>query len=627
MHRNARSVRFTIPLAVVLTALLMSLWGSLAPTYAHTAVGNSANPAFDQAAKETGVPVALMKALCYMEGRLSDHRGTPSLDGGYGCMHLTSGEYVAPTGYADNPTLARHHVVSAYVNHADTLDQAAKELGVSTQSLKTDLATSIRGGAIILRDDALTLSKTHTLPTMLGSWYGVVAMYSNATTRSTALMYADAVYALLKSGFSAPTDTGELVTLVPQVVTADTTTAMSIKGTTSLPTGCINDGKNDYTGAIDCILDPKTYNCNVVPNNAPCTYESANRPIDFPVSFVAIHDIEGTVQNAFNVFQNPKSSVSIHYIVGTDGTVYQLLHDKDIAYHAGNYWYNQRSIGIEHAGFAATGFLWYNATQYLASAKLTAYLLQKFNIPLDRSFVIGHENVPSPTLALSPNHVDPGAYWLWDYYFDLIHKQGIPYPARGKTAHTITLQPPTDKHPYNPNGTETPANFNFSYLYNGPSTASGLIPSAGGGSDVTDVTNNLGPIMSYYYLTKVVDPAGSGDTLYEIWYGEEDHHTDATSSNFADAQLAWLAVPPDTAVKGQGTLVALTNSSTNNGNAEIYGRPVTDEKYHVGDAISNSVFVSVFSVTEYQTTNQWYEINYNHRQAWVPATEVTIVQA
>ncbi|GAC1565290.1 MAG: N-acetylmuramoyl-L-alanine amidase [Ktedonobacteraceae bacterium] len=624
MQANARSTRLTIPIMFVLAALLASVVGSFALSRAY-AMGSTVSQAFDQAAKDTGVPVSLLKALCYMEGHLSDHGGTPSRDGGYSCMHLTQGGTYDTKERSDNPTLARHHIVSAQISHVDTLDQAAKELGVSPQLLKTDLATSIRGGAVILRDDALQVSKTHTLPKSLAGWYGAVATYSNATTRSTALMYADALYKILNSGFSATTDTGEMVTLTSQVVSADKVTATGVKGTTSLPAGCTNDGNTDYPGAIDCILDPNTYDCNVVPNNAPCTYEDANRPTDLPVQFVTIHDIEGTAQEALNVFQNPTSSVSIHYIVDSDGTVYQMVHDKDIAYHAGNYWYNQRAIGIEHAGFDATGFQWYNATQYLASAQLTAYLLQKFNIPLDRSFVIGHENVPSPFLALAPNHVDPGPYWLWDYYFALIHQQGVQYPAWNDAAHTITLHPPTDQRPYNKNGTETPANFNFFYLYNGPSTASGLIPQGGSSSDVTDVTNNVGPDVSYYYITKVKDPAGTGDTLYEIWYGEEDHAHDVKPSRFADAKLAWLAVPPDTAGKGQGTIVALTGSSSNNGNAEIYGRPVTNEKYHIGDASSNSVFVSVYTEIEYQTTNQWYEINYNHRQAWVPAAEVTVV--
>jgi N-acetyl-anhydromuramyl-L-alanine amidase AmpD len=74
------------------------------------------------------------------------------------------------------------------------------------------------------------------------------------------------------------------------------------------------------------------------------------------VKFVAIHDSEDSLQNDLKIFQNPTSQVGIHYIVDTDGTVYQLLHDQDITYHTANFLYNDQSIGIEHVGFDATGY-------------------------------------------------------------------------------------------------------------------------------------------------------------------------------------------------------------------------------------------------------------------------------
>lgn len=48
----------------------------------------SVDQAFGQASQEFGVPSALLKAICYMEGRLSNHGGNPSVDQGFGCMHL-----------------------------------------------------------------------------------------------------------------------------------------------------------------------------------------------------------------------------------------------------------------------------------------------------------------------------------------------------------------------------------------------------------------------------------------------------------------------------------------------------------------------------------------------------------
>jgi N-acetyl-anhydromuramyl-L-alanine amidase AmpD len=592
-----RTVFVAFSTAVIMIILLRGSTTTQAQTV-HLAGG--ANQAFNQASKDFGVPASLLKALCYMEGRLSNHGGSPSIDQGYGCMHLVQNSRV------------------------HTLDQAAKDLGVSTNLLKTDLTTNIRGGASVLHDYALQLSSNHTLPTSLADWYGAIAAYSNASTQNVAHMYADGVYKLLNSGFSASTDTGEVVTLAPQIVKANVLTASNVKTATTLPTGCVNDGKTDYPGAIDCILDPNVYDCNIVspgtsPN--PCSYEDSNRPTSYPVLFVGIHDIEGTVQDALNVFQNINNQVSIHYIVDTDGTVYQVVHDKDISYHIGNYWYNQRAIGIEHAGFDATGFQWYNAAEYLGSAKLVSYLLKKYNIPLDHDHVVSHGTVPSPAPQFAPNHVDPGPYWLWDYYFKLIHRQGVPYGKNASNRHIISLQPRTDRRPYQANGTETPANFNFFYLYNGPSTQSGLLTPAGNGSDITDETNNVEPAISYYYLAKVKDPAGTGDTLYEIWYGEDDHLNDPTPSHFENAKLVWLAVPAGTDVEGHATPVKLNFSGDTV--AKVYGRPVTNDFYQIGDAPNDAVFASAFTITEDGTTNLWYEINYNHRQAWVPATEIT----
>jgi N-acetylmuramoyl-L-alanine amidase-like protein len=591
--------RLPVRIMVLLSLTCLLAFGGVADTHRHltsAATTVTANDSFKQGSSESGVPVALLQALCYMEGRLSNHGGTPSIDGGYGCLHLVKNK------------------------RANTLDQAASHLGVTPQQLQTDLPTNIRGGAAVLHDEAIGLSSTHALPATLGDWYGAVAVYSHASTRSTALMYADALYKILNSGFSASTDGGETVSLAPQSVRPNRTSASALKTADALPQGCATDNKVDYAGAVDCIVMPSVFDCNLVTSTAPCTYNGANRPQDFDIRQVVIHDVEGTAQAAISTFWDVNSSASVQYVVDTDGTVYQTLREKDIPFGAGNYWYNQHSINIEHAGFDATGFQWYNATEYLASAKLVAHLLRKYGIPLDHDHIVAHGTVPSPTLALTPNHVDPGPYWLWDYYFQLIHEQGVPYPKDEAPGQVVTLHPSTARRPLGRNGTETPANFNFFYLYKGPSTTSGLIPQLGNGSDVTDVSNNIEPDISYAYLQKTKDPAGTGDTMYQIWYGEFDKAHADPPSKLQTAQLAWLAIPRNAAAEGRGVIVRLTGAET--GSAEVFGRPTTNDAYHIGDAPSGSVFVSAYMAVEDGTTNRWYEINFNHRQAWVPESEV-----
>jgi hypothetical protein len=60
----------------------------------------------------------------------------------------------------------------------------------------------------------------------------------------------------------------------------------------------------------------------------------------------------------------------------------------------------------------------------------------------------------------------------------------------------------------------------------------------------------------------------------------------------------------------------------------ISGSPKTNTAttdYHIGDAPDGAIFVSAYSVPEDKTLTQWYEINYNHRQAWVPDSAVEFV--
>lgn len=583
---------------------LTSCAHSLSP--ARAATSGPINEAFERAARESGVPIAILKAICYMEGRLSDYGGSPSADNGFGCMHLVQND------------------------SGDILGHVARELKVDQKRLKQDLATNIRGGATALRDYAHGVSPSHILPRRLADWYGTVAAYSNATTRQTALMYADAVYKILNQGFAAQAENQETITLLPQKVHPNTVTAASIQGTKTglFPKGCKKDNQVDYPAAINCIVPANIFDCNQVKEKQPCTYESAERPDDLAINLIVIHDIEGTALSALNVLQNPRRSSSVHYIVDSDGTVYQMVPETAIAYHAGNYWYNQHSIGIEHAGYDAAGYRWYNATEYLASARLTAYLLKKYAIPLDHAHIVSHGTIPSPSATALPNHVDPGPYWLWNYYFNLIAQQGVPSPPQLALRNSIILKPRSDQHPYGTQGKETQGNFNFFYLYTEPNTRSARIPQQGNRSDITDVTNSIEPALSYYYLAKARDAGGSGATMYKIWYGETDQAHAAKPSRFAHARLVWLAVPPGAGKEGYGTLLRLESGTKSK--ALIYGRPPSTDTdkhdtYKLGDAPDGSLFISAYSVLDDSGQTLWYEINYNHRQGWVPESEVSVV--
>lgn len=143
-------------------------------------------------------------------------------------------------------------------------------------------------------------------------------------------------------------------------------------------------------------------------------YGSANRESSHNINKVIIHVVQGSFSAAINTFKDPNSRVSAHYTVrSNDGFIGQSVQEKDIGYHAGNYSYNTSSIGIEHEGYVSQP-RYFTGEMYRSSARLTAYLCRKYNIPIDRQHIIGHNQVPGAT------HTDPGRYWDWPRYIRLV---------------------------------------------------------------------------------------------------------------------------------------------------------------------------------------------------------------
>jgi hypothetical protein len=114
--------------------------------------------------------------------------------------------------------------------------------------------------------------------------------------------------------------------------------------------------------------------------------------------------------------------VSWHYTLRSrDGQIAQHVRNRDVAWHSGNWYFNSRSIGLEHEGYLAKGGAWYTEAMYRSSAKLVRYLADRHGIPLDRAHIIGHDNVPGIAPAnVAGMHEDPGPYWDWAHYFELL---------------------------------------------------------------------------------------------------------------------------------------------------------------------------------------------------------------
>jgi N-acetylmuramoyl-L-alanine amidase len=130
--------------------------------------------------------------------------------------------------------------------------------------------------------------------------------------------------------------------------------------------------------------------------------------------FIILHDTGGSAESAINWFQNNRSGVSAHYIVGVDGKIYRCVPDDHAAWHAGTSEFmgyenlNDWSLGIEIED--KSDDTPYPDAQLEALLDLSESLIIQYHIPLNR--IIGHCDIAIPR----GRKVDPGKDWDWWSY-------------------------------------------------------------------------------------------------------------------------------------------------------------------------------------------------------------------
>ena len=187
------------------------------------------------------------------------------------------------------------------------------------------------------------------------------------------------------------------------------------------PSSAARSSGADYPGAAWVAASPKNF-------------QRADRPFSSPITRIVIHTTEGPYASAIRLFAHPGPVASPAYVIrSSDGAITQMVHERDIAWHAGNRQYNATSIGIEHEAFVRD-CAWYTAAMYRSSARLVAHVVRKYGIPIDRAHIIGHYQVPDPYhlggFGGYAHHVDPGPCWNWPRYMQLIRADAgqIPTP-------------------------------------------------------------------------------------------------------------------------------------------------------------------------------------------------------
>ena len=132
------------------------------------------------------------------------------------------------------------------------------------------------------------------------------------------------------------------------------------------------------------------------------------------VRYVVIHYTVITYEQTLRAFNNSSSEVSAHYVVrGSDGHAVEVVSPDDVAWHSGNSWFNDHSVGIE-LELNKTTNPEFTAAQYETAALLTCAMAERYGIPIDRAHIVGHNEVPGST------HSDPGPTWGWPHFMYLV---------------------------------------------------------------------------------------------------------------------------------------------------------------------------------------------------------------
>lgn len=131
-----------------------------------------------------------------------------------------------------------------------------------------------------------------------------------------------------------------------------------------------------------------------------------------PVKYIVVHGTWMADDHAArDRLCDPEAKVSSHYLIYRDGTLYQLVADDHVAWHAGqSAWggdtaLNDSSIGIEIGNAGEGQGEAYNNAQYQALEALLEALLARHN--LGPAAVLGHSDI-------APHRKDdPGAHFDW----------------------------------------------------------------------------------------------------------------------------------------------------------------------------------------------------------------------
>jgi N-acetyl-anhydromuramyl-L-alanine amidase AmpD len=420
----------------------------------------------------------------------------------------------------------------------------------------------------------------------------------------------------------------------------------------------------------------------------PENYQAANRPFDgIPIDSIIVHDTESTYDSTKKEFLDPMTQTAVQYVVSgqvgsPDPAVTQFVYDKDWTFQVANWWYNETAIGVEHVGFAVAPAGYFTQKMYERSADLFGWVAWRYRIPVDRAHILGHDNIPGSSLTTGPSkahsqHWDPGPSWDWPYYMALVRA------AYKRWSHNAPLPKPEIPAKF---AKPSPRIRMISVGNNLASPRDMLLWSSGSQSNYTNVYSNKDGRPALETLVRgASDPRTFVPSATPGAAPESFNELDFSCDNFPWGIVPSLTNPPvpvlsevsggdlrakavwgeEFALLGQkrvsgvlydkinfsGTVGWIRDSDTRDGwgalvrfrggshPTTLYSGPARNPTYDgqvidtricpdtmYGFSRAGQTYVSQLRRIEKENGHRetWYQIDYNHRVAWVPADEIKV---
>ncbi|MFW6693200.1 N-acetylmuramoyl-L-alanine amidase [Streptomyces sp. MAR4 CNX-425] len=621
--------------ATAASAVLLPLLAAGAPPAGEAPAGaEPLRASFAEAARRYGVPESVLLGVAYLESRWDVHGGAPSVAGGYGPMHLT--DLRAATGRDAGP--------GGRTRGTQTVQRAARLSGIPAARLRTDPAANVLGGAALLAEHGRRLgAEPGDGP---AAWYGAVAAYAQAPDPATARVFADEVYAVIRAGVRRTTDTGETVTL-PAGAARARTAAVPAAPAAHRTAAATGGAGAECPPELACAWVPAPYEVYGGKDGKPDygNHDKARRPHDQRVRYIVVHDTEGGFDGSVQAVQDPRF-VSWHYTLrSSDGHVAQHVRTRDVAWHAGNWQVNAQSIGLEHEARLTDPDAWFTEAMYRSSARLVRYLAREYDVPLDRHHIIGHDNVPAPGPDHVPGmHTDPGPYWDWAHYFDLL---GAPLErAAYADGRVVTIRPDYARHRpvYTACTGDTaaacpPHGSGAVRLRARPAPDAPLVgdPGLHGGSPASTGVNDTGARASTGQQFAVAGRRGDWTAIWYLgrkaWFHNpasaptavvDDGATVTPRRGAGPVRVHGLALPEASAYPGgvEPERARPLPYTLREGQAYVLGGTQRGEYFHAPGLADESGAPS--RVVRGRTV--WHQIQVGHRIGYVKAADVTVVR-